>query len=102
MLNAGVSVSVADLQRRISNKAYYNGPLVGLTGRCAGSYENAGLVALEAIRSAPTSLITVQEYKFKLTRSNKYPPPCRRAHMSLTRRNALMVGRSTTCDPRNL
>ena len=83
------------------NKTYYSGPLVGLTGRCAGSYENAGLVALEVIRPATMSSTALREPELQLTRLNKYPPPCQMAHTSLTRRNALMVGRSITCDPHN-
>ena len=43
----GMSVNAAGLQAQSCNRAYYNGPLVGLTGRRAGSYENTGLVVLE-------------------------------------------------------
>ena len=34
---------------QICDGAYYNAPLVGLTGRRAGSYENAGFVTLETV-----------------------------------------------------
>ena len=43
------------LQTQICNEAHYNALFVGLTGRrSAGSYENAGLVALETVR--PTAI----------------------------------------------
>ena len=48
------NINTVDLWMQVQREAYYNGPCVGLTGRCAGSYENTGVVALEVVRPEPT------------------------------------------------
>ena len=96
-----MSTDIANLQTQIGNEAYYNGPFVGLTGRCAGLYENTGLVTLETVGPVVISQITLREPGVKLTRSDKYPPPCWMVHTSLTRQNALTVGSSMTYNPHN-
>ena len=44
-----MSVNMTDPRTETGKEAYYNGPLLGLTGKYAGSYENTGLVTLEAV-----------------------------------------------------